>query len=201
MTDARARTRTAAGRTEARTREPAEVGAGGRTRIALTVNGEPRDVLFDGYKTLLEVLREDLGLTGTKHGCELGECGACAVLLDGRPVLSCLQLAVECGGARVTTVEGLAAGPALSALQAAFADRGAAQCGYCTPGILVTAQALLERNPRPSREEIAEALAGNLCRCTGYLQIFEAVEAAAGTGAQGHGGTGMKARRRAEADA
>jgi len=201
MTDAQANGRTAAGRADAGTHEPAEVGAGGRTRIALTVNGEPRDVLFDGYKTLLEVLREDLGLTGTKHGCELGECGACAVLLDGRPVLSCLQLAVECGGARVTTVEGLAAGPALSALQAAFADRGAAQCGYCTPGILVTAQALLERNPRPSREEIAEALAGNLCRCTGYLQIFEAVEQAAGTGAPGHGGTGEPTRRRAGADA
>jgi len=183
--DARAHRRTAVGRADAETHEPADVEAGGRTRIALTVNGEPRDVLFDGYKTLLEVLREDLGLTGTKHGCELGECGACAVLLDGRPVLSCLQLAVECGGAHVTTVEGLAAGPALSALQAAFADRGAAQCGYCTPGILVTAQELLQRNPRPTRGEIAEALAGNLCRCTGYLQILEAVEAAARTAGGG----------------
>jgi carbon-monoxide dehydrogenase small subunit len=151
----------------------------GRARIALTVNGEKRDVLFDGYKTLLEVLREDLGLTGTKHGCELGECGACAVLVDGKPVLSCLMLAVECEGARVSTVEGLAAGPALSALQAAFADQGAAQCGYCTPGILVTAQALLDEHPHPTREQIAQALSGNLCRCTGYLQIFEAVEAAA----------------------
>jgi carbon-monoxide dehydrogenase small subunit len=156
--------------------------AGGLARIALTVNGERREVLFSGYKTLLEVLREDLGLTGTKHGCELGECGACAVLLEGQPVLSCLLLAVECDGAAVTTVEGLARGPALSALQAAFADRGAAQCGYCTPGILVTAQALLEANPHPTRPEIAAALAGNLCRCTGYLQIFEAVEAAAAAG-------------------
>ena len=110
-------------------------------RIRLTVNGEERDVVFAGYKSLLEVLREDLGLTGTKHGCELGECGACAVLLDGQPMLSCLLLGVECDGATVTTVEGLANGPALSAVQAAFADKGAAQCGYCTPGILVTAQA------------------------------------------------------------
>jgi aerobic-type carbon monoxide dehydrogenase small subunit (CoxS/CutS family) len=148
-------------------------------RLALTVNGERRDLVVDGYKTLLEVLREDLAMCGTKHGCELGECGACAVVVDGRPVLSCLQLAVECDGAAVTTVEGLAAGPALTRLQEAFADRGAAQCGYCTPGILVTAWALLERNPRPSREEVAEALSGNLCRCTGYLQIFEAVQAAA----------------------
>jgi carbon-monoxide dehydrogenase small subunit len=123
-------------------------------------------------------LREDLGLTGTKHGCELGECGACAVRVDGRPVLSCLLLGVECGGTDVTTVEGLAAGPALSRLQDAFADRGAAQCGYCTPGILVTAQALLERRPHPTRAEIAQALSGNLCRCTGYLQILDAVEAA-----------------------
>jgi aerobic-type carbon monoxide dehydrogenase small subunit (CoxS/CutS family) len=154
----------------------------GRARIALKVNGEEREVLFEGYKTLLEVLREDLGLTGTKHGCELGECGACAVLLGGEPVLSCLVLAVECEGADVTTIEGLADGAALAPLQAAFADKGAAQCGYCTPGILVTAQALLERNPHPTREEIAAALSGNLCRCTGYLQIFEAVEEAASHG-------------------
>ena len=169
-------------------------GESGRVRLALSVNGERHDVLVDGYKTLLEVLREDLGLTGTKHGCELGECGACAVLVDGRPVLSCLRLAVECDGAAVTTVEGLAAGPALSRLQAAFADRGAAQCGYCTPGILVTAQALLDRHPHPTRAEIAEAISGNLCRCTGYLQILEAVEAAASTDAAPEGRAG---RRRA----
>lgn len=150
-----------------------------RSRIALKVNGERCDVLFEGYKTLLEVLREDLGLTGTKHGCELGECGACAVLMNGRPVLSCLVLGVECNGAAVTTIEGLAGGPELHPLQAAFADLGAAQCGYCTPGILLTARHLLEHNPTPTRAEIAEALSGNLCRCTGYLQIFEAVEAAA----------------------
>ncbi len=152
---------------------------GKNVRIRLVVNGEQRDVVFERYKSLLEVLREDLGLTGTKHGCELGECGACAVLLDGLPVLSCLLLGVECDGARITTVEGLAPGPGLSPLQAAFADQGAAQCGYCTPGILVTAQALLDRNAHPTREEIREALSGNLCRCTGYLQIFEAVEEAA----------------------
>jgi aerobic-type carbon monoxide dehydrogenase small subunit (CoxS/CutS family) len=173
-------------------------GAVARARIALTVNGEKRDLVFARYKTLLEVLREDLQLTGTKHGCELGECGACAVLVNGQPVLSCLLLAVECDGGTVTTVEGLAAGPALSALQAAFADKGAAQCGYCTPGILVTAQALLDRNPHPTRAEIAAALSGNLCRCTGYLQIFEAVEAAAGPGAPAQGGGGMWSRKRAE---
>ena len=167
----------ASGRRRAAGRPGAEPGA--PVRIRLAVNGERREVLEAGYKTLLEVLREDLGLTGTKHGCELGECGACAVLVDGQPVLSCLLLALECEGAAITTVEGLARGPELSPLQAAFADLGAAQCGYCTPGILVTAQALLDRNQRPSREEIAAALSGNLCRCTGYLQIFEAVEAAA----------------------
>ena len=170
-------------------------------RIALTVNGETRDLVVAGYKTLLEVLREDLQLTGTKHGCELGECGACAVLVDGQPVLSCLLLAVECGGADVTTVEGLAAGPELSPLQAAFADRGAAQCGYCTPGILVTARALLDRNPQPTRAEIAEALSGNLCRCTGYLQIFEAVEAAADAEGRGPGRAEASVRGRAEAGA
>ena len=198
MTDARRR-----GRADARRRDK---NADGRVRLALTVNGEERDVVFAGYKTLLEVLREDLDLTGTKHGCELGECGACAVLVDGQPMLSCLLLAVECAGADVTTVEGLARGPALSPLQAAFADKGAAQCGYCTPGILVTAQALLDRNPHPTRSEIAEALSGNLCRCTGYLQIFEAVEEAAGNGAQGHGGakaagTGTRGHGRTEAGA
>ena len=148
------------------------------THIRMTVNGEAVSVHCDAAKTLLEVLREDLALTGTKHGCELGECGACAVLMEGRPVLSCLVLAVECGGAAVTTVEGLADGPALHPLQQAFAETGAAQCGYCTPGILVTAKHLLDHTPQPTREEIAQALSGNLCRCTGYQQIYEAVEAA-----------------------
>jgi carbon-monoxide dehydrogenase small subunit len=150
-----------------------------KVRLTFTVNDEPVDVLVDDYKTLLEVLREDCGLTGTKHGCELGECGACAVLADGTPVLSCLMLAVELNGARITTVEGLAADGRLHPLQECFADLGAAQCGYCTPGILITAKALLDREPHPSRERICEALSGNLCRCTGYLQIVEAVEAAA----------------------
>ncbi|MBI3722913.1 (2Fe-2S)-binding protein [bacterium] len=147
--------------------------------VALTLNGERVEVAFDPAKTLLEVLREDLGLTGTKHGCELGECGACAVLVDGVPVLSCLVLGVECEDREITSVEGLARGPELHPLQTAFADLGAAQCGYCTPGILCTAKALLDEKPQASRGEIAEALAGNICRCTGYLQIFEAVEEAA----------------------
>jgi len=147
-------------------------------RIRLTLNGEETDVSFAPYKTLLEVLREDMGHTGTKHGCELGECGACAVLLDGKAVLSCLVLALECEGRSVLTVEGLGADGKLHPLQDAFADLGAAQCGYCTPAILVTAKALLDRNPNPNRAQIREAISGNLCRCTGYLQIFEAVEAA-----------------------
>jgi len=146
--------------------------------IRLTLNGEETDVSFAPYKTLLEVLREDLRHTGTKHGCELGECGACAVLLEGKPVLSCLLLAIECDTKNVLTVEGLGADGKLHPLQEAFADLGAAQCGYCTPAILVTAKALLDQNPHPSRCQIREALSGNLCRCTGYQQIFEAVEAA-----------------------
>jgi aerobic-type carbon monoxide dehydrogenase small subunit (CoxS/CutS family) len=146
--------------------------------IRLTLNGEETDVSFAPYKTLLEVLREDLGHTGTKHGCELGECGACAVLLDGKPVLSCLVLALECDKRNVLTVEGLGSDGNLHPLQDAFADLGAAQCGYCTPAILVTAKAMLDQNPHPTRDQIREGLSGNLCRCTGYLQIFEAVEAA-----------------------
>jgi len=147
-------------------------------QIRLTLNGEEMDVSFAPYKTLLEVLREDLGLVGTKHGCELGECGACAVLLDGKPVLSCLVLALECEGRSVTSVEGLAEDGKLHPLQEAFADLGAAQCGYCTPAILVTAKALLDQAASPNRDQIREALSGNLCRCTGYQQIFEAVEEA-----------------------
>jgi carbon-monoxide dehydrogenase small subunit len=148
------------------------------SHIRMTLNGEEVDVSFAPYKTLLEVLREDLGHTGTKHGCELGECGACVVLLDGKPVVSCLILALECDGRSILTVEGLARDGSLHPLQEAFADLGAAQCGYCTPGILVTAKALLDENTHPSRDQIRDALSGNLCRCTGYLQIFEAVEEA-----------------------
>src|SRR5258708_19064656 len=148
----------------------------GKIRFAL--KGEETDVSFAPYKTLLEVLREDLGHTGTKHGCELGECGACAVLLDGKPVLSCLVLGVECHVRDVLTVEGLGREGNLHPLQDAFAALRAAQCRYCTPAILVTAQALLDQQPHATRDQIRAALSGVLCRCTGYLQIFEAVEAA-----------------------
>jgi carbon-monoxide dehydrogenase small subunit len=160
-----------------------------RLHLALAVNGEPAEAAVDPTKTLLEVLREDLQLTGTKHGCELGECGACAVLLDGEPVLSCLVLALECQGRAVETVEGMVRDGRLDPLQETFADLGGSQCGYCTPGILITARALLDREPNPSRELIREAISGNLCRCTGYLQIVEAIEAAALLGrADGAGG-------------
>ena len=153
--------------------------AAARADITLEVNGEPARVAFAPHKTLLEVLREDMGLTGTKHGCELGECGTCTVLVDDQPVLSCLVLGLACEGRRVRTVEGMAEGGQLHPLQETFADLGAAQCGYCTPGFLLTAEALLARDPNPSRDTIKEALAGNLCRCTGYLKIYEAVELAA----------------------
>jgi carbon-monoxide dehydrogenase small subunit len=150
-----------------------------RVHLKLRVNGEELPVSFAPYKTLLEVLREDLSLTGTKHGCELGECGACAVLVDGEPLLSCLELAVDCEGRDIQTVEGLARGGELHPLQAAFADLGGSQCGYCTSGMLMTAKALLDKEPAPSRERIKEAIAGNLCRCTGYQQIWESIEEAA----------------------
>jgi len=150
-----------------------------KAMIAFTVNGESAEVAFAPHKTLLEVLREDLGLTGTKHGCELGECGTCTVLLDGTPVLSCLVLGLACAGHDVGTVEGMASAGKLHPLQETFADLGAAQCGYCTPAFLLTAQALLAGNPQPTRDEIKDALAGNLCRCTGYIKIYEAVELAA----------------------
>jgi carbon-monoxide dehydrogenase small subunit len=147
--------------------------------LRLQVNGEQVEVAFAPHKTLLEVLREDMRLTGTKHGCELGECGTCTVLVDGEPVLSCLTLPVDVQDSEITTIEGVAAPGAPHPLQAAFAELGAAQCGYCTPGIVLAAKALLDRNPAPSREAIASWLAGNLCRCTGYLKILEAVELAA----------------------
>ena len=149
-----------------------------RVSLTLDVNGERSQVLVPVHKTLLEVLREDMGLTGTKHGCELGECGTCTVLIDGRPELSCLVLPVQVEGRAITTVEGLASGSDLHPLQQAFAELGAAQCGYCTPGILLASRALLDVNPKPSRDEIREALAGNLCRCTGYVKILQAVELA-----------------------
>ena len=150
-----------------------------KVKIALTVNDEATEVAFAPHKTLLEVLREDLGLTGTKHGCELGECGTCTVLLNGTPVLSCLVLGLACAGQAVRTVEGMAQAGKLHPLQETFADLGAAQCGYCTPAFLLAAEALLESNPKPTRDQIKDALAGNLCRCTGYIKIYEAVELAA----------------------
>lgn len=150
-----------------------------KAHIQLTLNGEPAEIAFAPHKTLLEVLREDLALTGTKHGCELGECGVCTVLIDGQPMLSCLFLGIDAEGRDVTTIEGMAEGGQLHPLQETFADLGAAQCGYCTPGFLLVAKELLEKNPSPHREEIEEALAGNLCRCTGYIKIYEAVELAA----------------------
>jgi aerobic-type carbon monoxide dehydrogenase small subunit (CoxS/CutS family) len=150
-----------------------------KAQVSFIVNGESCEVAFAPHKTLLEVLREDLALTGTKHGCELGECGTCTVLVDGVPILSCLALAVSYAGRRIDTVEGMTAGGALHPLQESFAELGAAQCGYCTPGFLLAAQSLLESNPSPTRAEIKDALSGNLCRCTGYLKIYEAVEQAA----------------------
>ena len=149
-----------------------------KTMLTLRVNGEPHTVAAEPHHTLLEVLREELALTGTKHGCELGECGACTVLIDGVPVLSCLTLPLQIGDAEILTVEGMANGPELHPLQTAFAEEGAAQCGYCTPGMLLAAKALLDANPRPTRDQIAQAISGNLCRCTGYTAIYEAVERA-----------------------
>lgn len=151
----------------------------GMITAVLTVNGDEYPVVFPTHHTLLEVLREECGLTGTKHGCELGECGACAVLVDDRPVLSCLQIATDAVGKSIRTVEGLQSGNDLHPLQEAFADLGAAQCGYCTPGILMVAAALLESNASPDTEQIKEALSGNICRCTGYNRIIEAVRWAA----------------------
>ena len=150
-----------------------------RRAIRLVVNGRPRELDVAVHHTLLEVLRTDVGLTGTKECCVVGECGACTVLIDGRSVNSCLMLAVEADGAAITTVEGLAADGELNPLQEAFLDEGAAQCGFCIPGQLMSAQALLDQVADPSDEQIQEALAGNLCRCAGYGQIFEAVRQAA----------------------
>jgi carbon-monoxide dehydrogenase small subunit len=150
-----------------------------KTHVSLTLNGEPVEFLCEPRQTLLEVLRDELDLTGSKEGCATGDCGACSVLLDGRVVCSCLVLAVESAGRSVTTVEGLAEGDRLHPLQTAFLEHAALQCGICTPGFLVAAKALLDRNPDPSEQEVRYELAGNLCRCTGYDKIVRAVLAAA----------------------
>jgi len=150
-----------------------------KTPLTLILNGRPTELLVAPHHTLLEVIREDAGLTGTKHGCELGECGACTVLLDGEPVLSCLTLAGDAAGRRVDTIEGLADGRTLDPLQQLFAELGGAQCGYCTSGMVLTARALLDRDPEPTAARVKEALSGNICRCTGYEQIVEAVLTAA----------------------
>lgn len=147
--------------------------------LSVQINGETHRLLVTDHRTLLQVLREDLRLTGTKWGCDLGECGACTVLIDGRPVLSCLTLARGAESRSVTTVEGLAEGGRPDPLQTAFAEVGAAQCGYCTPAMLLAARALLDANPDPTTDEISHALAGNLCRCTGYNKIVVAVQLAA----------------------
>ena len=148
--------------------------------IELNVNGEVYEVAIDTHRTLLEVLRENIGLTGTKEACDLGECGSCTVLMDGKPVHSCLVLAIEAQGKEILTIEGLAKEGKLHPLQQAFVDHGAIQCGFCTPGMIMSAKALLDRNPKPDEDEIKKAISGNLCRCTGYVKIIDAIKAAAG---------------------
>lgn len=150
-----------------------------KTLLELTVNGEERSLVVEPYRSLLDVLREEAGLTGTKKGCDVGDCGACTVIVDGQPVNACLMLAVEAQGASVQTVEGLQPSPnALHPLQEAFMEHGASQCGFCTPGILIMAQHLLDQNPLPTDEEIRFGLSGNICRCTGYTKIFDAIRTA-----------------------
>jgi len=143
--------------------------------LKLHVNGETLEILSEPHKTLLEVLREDLGLTGTKRACDLGTCGACTVLINGKPHLSCLTLAADAQGKEILTIEGLSQDGELHPLQKAFVDHGAIQCGFCTPGMILTAKAFLEEHPHPSEEEVKKAISGNLCRCTGYVKIVEAI--------------------------
>lgn len=152
-----------------------------KQQIQLKVNGEFHEVQINPWRTLSEVLREELGLTGTKEGCGKGDCGFCTVLIDGKPVFSCLTLAIEVQGKDILTVEGLASGNQLHPIQQAFVHHGAIQCGYCTPGMIMSAKALLDRNPHPTEDEIREIISGNICRCTGYVKIVEAIEAAART--------------------
>ncbi|GAB4478253.1 MAG: (2Fe-2S)-binding protein [Burkholderiaceae bacterium] len=153
--------------------------------LRLAVNGRVRELAVADHALLIDVLRDDLGLTGTKRGCDGGECGACTVLLDGAPVLACIALAARCEGRRIETIESLAAGGRMSRLQQAFHEKLGVQCGFCTPGMIMAAEALLRRNPAPSEDDIREALAGNLCRCTGYVKIIESVQAAACAGGGG----------------
>lgn len=148
-------------------------------KINVTVNNEHEQVVVPSNMTLMQMLRESLALTGTKNGCSAGECGACTVMLNGEPVNSCMVLAVECDGANIVTVEGLASDKQLDPIQEALIREGGVQCGFCSPGVLITSRALLDRNPDPSEDEIREALVGNLCRCTGYVRIIEGVKAAA----------------------
>ncbi len=150
--------------------------------IRITMNGSPRELAVEPHRTLLDVVRRELGLTGSKEGCGTGDCGACSMIVDGRVVTSCLMLAVEADGSEIQTIEGLAQNGRLHPLQQAFIDHGAVQCGFCTPGMIVAAKALLDANPNPTSEEVRRGLAGNLCRCTGYTKIIEAVMAAAREG-------------------
>ena len=150
-----------------------------KTILNLTINGDDFEVLASPTDFLVDVIRDTVGLTGTKKGCGVGDCGACTVLIDGSPVLSCLTLALSCQGKRITTIEGLARNGTLHPVQQAFVEKGAIQCGYCTPGMILSSKALLDRNPHPTEEEIKVGIAGNLCRCTGYVKIIEAVSHAA----------------------
>ncbi|TAK35235.1 MAG: (2Fe-2S)-binding protein [Chloroflexota bacterium] len=147
--------------------------------IELSVNGESHTLIVEDHRTLLEVLRESLGLTGTKESCDLGDCGACTVLIDGKPTLSCLTLALDAQGKQITTIEGLAQNGQLHPVQKAFVEKGAVQCGFCTPGMILTSKALLDSNPHPTEQEVRQSISGNLCRCTGYVKIVDAVLAAA----------------------
>ena len=159
-----------------------------KERAQFIVNGRSHEVIVEPHMLLVDVLRDKIGLTGTKYACGTGDCGACTVLVEGKPVLSCLTLAVTARDKNILTIEGMSEGGALHPIQEAFVDNGAVQCGFCTPGMVLSAKALLEENPMPTRDEIREGLAGNLCRCTGYVKIVDAVEAAAGT--MGKGGRG-----------
>jgi len=164
-----------------------------RLPLSFRVNGEEQDLLIRPWRTLLEVLREDLGLTGTKRSCQEGQCGACTVLVEGKAVNSCLYLAIEAEGKDILTIEGLGRGGGLHPLQKSFAENGAVQCGFCTPGVIMAAVALLAELPDPTEDEIRNAIVGHLCRCTGYFQIVEAIQDAARKLRQGHGPAGTEA--------